>query len=132
MGDLALAWLVAHVAGLVCVLLAVFGIARRLQRLYHLNQLVLPQPEVPEDRDYLRSVTRSTYLRLAAKIALLLGACNDLVGVIDAHLGWGVTVGVALVLMGMETVNVNAVRRRLARTAALRRRAQQPPIRGAP
>lgn len=99
---------------LLWVLLAVAGVFRRLRRIGRLNQIVLPEPYEQEDLDYLASVKRSTYLRLGVKCVLLLGGLIALFQATEYLLIWRVGVIVALALMDFETVNVDAVRRRLA------------------
>jgi len=103
-------------------LLAVAGIALRLRRLRRLHQIILRKPEEQEDIDYLRSVVWSTYLRLGVKVALLVGSIVALFHLMDIVLLWRFSVIVALILMTVETHNVDAVRARLARNATSRRR----------
>lgn len=105
---------------LVWVLLALTGVVRRVRRLYRLNQIILLEPIEQEDVDYLASIKNSTYLRLSVKIVLLIGGLIALFQLTDFYLVWRVAVIVALVLMVMETSNVDQVRRRLALNAQAR------------
>lgn len=105
---------------LVWFLLALAGIVLRVRRLRRLDRIILPQPEHPEDVDYLRSVKRSTHLRLATKLVLLLGAAIALFGLVEFYLLWRLGIIVVLVLMISETTGVDAVRARLARHATMR------------
>jgi len=119
--DLDWPFLLDRGTALVWFLVALYGISRRLRRLKKLNRIVLRKPEEQEDVDYLRSVKRSTYYRLGVKVALLIGATIALFHLMDIYLIWRFSVIIALILMSMETTNVDAVRARLARNAAARR-----------
>lgn len=113
-------FLLNKVTALVWVLLAALGVFRRVSRLHRLHQIILPEPIAHEDEDYLASVKRSTHLRLAVKIVLLIGGLIALFGLTDFYLVWRVAVIVALILMDAETVNVDGVRHRLALSARTR------------
>ncbi len=104
------------------IALALMGIGARLRRLSRLNAIILPDPDDPEDFDYLRSVKRSTYLRLAAKSILLAGGLADLSGVMSIAIIWRLVAIGVLVFMSLETSNVDQVRARLALHAQARRR----------
>lgn len=114
MGDMDWFWFVERGTALAWVALAVLGVFRRVRRLEHLDQIILPEPVEQEDVDYLASVKRSTYLRLTVKLVLLIGGLIALFRLADYVLVWRFGVLLALVLMDFETVNVDAVRQRLA------------------
>ena len=106
-----------------CLALAAYGLVRRFRRLRRLNHLRLPKPEQQEDVDYLQSVKRSTYLRLASKTSLAAGISATLLGapfIVLACCLLGV-----LVFMDIETVSVDKIRQRLASNAISRRRSQR-------
>jgi hypothetical protein len=96
------------------VALALLGVFRRVRRLQRLDQIILPEPLVQEDADYLASVKRSTHLRLGVKLVLLGGGMIALFQAFEYLLFWRVGIIAALVLMDAETVNVDSVRLRLA------------------
>ncbi len=124
MSDLDWPLLLDRSTALIWFLLALTGIVLRTRRLRRLHRIILPKPEVQEDVDYLRSVIRSTHLRLGVKVALLIGSMIALFHLMDLYLIWRFAVIVALILMVSETHNVDAVRARLARNATDRRRAR--------
>jgi uncharacterized membrane protein len=95
-------------------LLAALGVVRRTRRLIGLNRIILPDPVEREDLDYLDSVKRSTYLRLTVKVVLLMGGLIALFQAPEYLLFWRFGIIAVLVLMDVETVNVDAVRQRLA------------------
>jgi hypothetical protein len=99
---------------LVWVILATWGVFRRLRRLDGLNQIILPEPLEQEDVDYLASVKRSTYIRLTVKVVFWIGGVIALFHFTDLLLVWRTGVLISLGLMDFETVNVDAVRQRLA------------------
>lgn len=92
--------------------LAASGIALRVRRLWRLRGIVVT---AQEDRDYLESVKRSTYLRLATKGVLLVGSLVALFGWPLAFWVWRAGILVVLVLMIWETVQVDSIRDRLGR-----------------
>jgi hypothetical protein len=104
------------ITGHLWLLLALFGIVLRFRRLLRLNRIVLVEPVDPRDEAYLAQVKRSTYLRLAAKAVLLVGA---LIAVFDASaLWWLWRAGVCLMLVFMilETTGVDRIRDVLGRS----------------
>lgn len=97
--------------------LASFGIVLRCRRLVRLGRIRLIEPVHPSDADYLRSVKRSTYLRLGVKITFLIGASIALFG-LPLFEVWRSCVVISLALMLAETLSVDNVRERLARVGA--------------
>lgn len=120
MGDMDWFSLVERATAMAWVALAMLGIFRRVRRLEHLSRIILPEPLEQEDADYLASVKRSTYLRLAVKVVLLIGGLIALFHMTEYILLWRGGIIVALILMDAETSNVDNVRKRLALRAQLR------------
>ncbi len=104
-------------AALVFVL-SVYGIFRRCHRLYHLNRIELVEPIHQYDLDYLASIKQSTYLRLGVKLVFLTGA---LIMLFDLPLFevWRLGIVLALAFMNAETVSVDKIRERLARSGSI-------------
>jgi hypothetical protein len=96
--------------------LAAFGIFRRVRRLVHLNQIVLVKPEHPRDVDYLRSIKRSTWLRLGTKIVLLIGSLIALFH-LPLFAVWRLGILLVLLFMVWETASVDRIRDRLGAAA---------------
>lgn len=96
--------------------LAALGIFRRVRRLIHLNRIILVKPVHPRDVDYLRSVKRSTWLRLGVKIVFFIGSLIALFH-LPVFIAWRIGVITALVLMDLETASVDRVRERLGKAA---------------
>lgn len=107
-------WWVNHAVAFVWVLLAAYGVMRRIVRMHHLRQIILPEPLEQEDVDYLASVKRSTRLRLTAKVILLIGGLIALFDLTDYRIVWWLGVVAILIVMDLETVSVDQVRARLA------------------
>lgn len=126
MADIDWAFVLDRGTAFAWFVLALVGILLRVRRLGRLNQIILPKPEEPEDVKYLRSVKRSTYLRLATKVVLLIGATIALFQLFDFYLVWRGSVILILVLMIAETRSVDLIRAYLARNAALRKQAERP------
>lgn len=123
MGDpMALDWplLLNRGTALVWVLLAAYGVFRRVRRLQRLNQIILPEPVEQEDVEYLASIKRSTYLRMGVKIVLLIGGCVALFNLMGYVLIWRFGVLLMLVFMDTETASVDRIRERLALSAQAR------------
>ena len=103
--------------------LSLVGVGLRVRRLYRLREIVLPDPVTQDDIDYLRSITRSTYLRLGVKIVFLIGSLIALF-----HLPlfgiWRLAVILALGFMIAETTGVDRVRDRLGQGSDAERRRQ--------
>lgn len=98
--------------------LAAIGIYRRVRRWFRLQRIVLPEPLVPADADYLASVKRSTLLRLGVKVVLLIGAFGALFDVVVLWPLWRLGIIAILALMLAETVSVDGIRDRLGRVPA--------------
>lgn len=93
---------------------ATAGIILRVRRLIRLRRMVLVEPASDDDRDYLASVRRSTYLRLGVKIVLFIGS---LIALFNLPLFgvWRIGIIIALGFMLAETHGVDGVRARLGR-----------------
>lgn len=97
--------------------LACAGLTLRIRRIIRLNHIRLVEPVHPSDADYLRSVKRSTYLRLGVKVVFLLGSLIALFN-LPLFEFWRIGVVTALAFMLVETLSVDNVRERLARVGA--------------
>jgi hypothetical protein len=98
--------------------LSIWGIARRCHRLVRLNQIVLVEPIHEYDVEYLGSIKRSTYLRLGAKVVLLIGSLIMLFQ-LPLFEVWRIGLVLLLVFMNLETASVDKIRERLARSGAM-------------
>lgn len=99
---------------------ALTGVVLRVRRLIRLHRIVLPQPQHPLDLEYLRSVRRSTYLRLGVKSLLLVGSVVMLLPqVLPVWVVWRLGYDAMLVLLLAETLGVDGIRNRLARVGEL-------------
>ena len=96
--------------------LSAVGIVLRVRRLMRLNQIVLVDPSSKRDRDYLASIKRSTYLRLAVKVVFLIGSLIALFHLPLFGL-WRLAVIAALAFMIWETLSVDRVLDRLGSAA---------------
>lgn len=96
-------------------LLASAGVLARLRRIWVLHRVQLVEPIHPGDREYLRTITRSGYLRLLVKLVFLTGALIALFGLPLFGL-WRVGIVVALACLILETSNTDRVRGQLARS----------------
>jgi hypothetical protein len=114
MGDMDWFELAERGTAIVWVALAIWGVFRRLRRLERLGRIILPEPLEQEDVDYLVSVKRSTHIRLTVKVVFLIGGTIALFHLTDYLLFWRAGVLLSLLLMDFETINVDAVRQRLA------------------
>lgn len=100
------------ITGVAILVLSLIGIALRIRRIRRNGRIVLPEPADPADVAYLRTIKKSTSLRLFVKVVFLVGG---LIMVFDLPLFmlWRAMIIGALAAMIMETASVDYVRDRL-------------------